>query len=88
MKKPWTTILLVVNVGSLEKRSNRLKNEEQKSKKSEAYCKADIATCIAFLKTIFRLATPAFFRFTDVSEVMIELLLNIYLMENVATEIV
>ena len=48
----------MVNVGSLEKRSNRLKNEEQKSKSLKPTAKLIyIATCITFLKTIFRLAT-------------------------------
>ena len=32
-KKPWTKILLVVNVGSQEKRSNQRKYLEQKKKK-------------------------------------------------------
>ena len=56
-------MLLVVNVGSLEKRSNQPKHKEQKHKKSK---EQRILFCI----TIFRLAIPAFFRFTDVTELM------------------
>ena len=41
LQKPWTKILLVVNFGSKEKRSNQLKNWEQKNEKSKDYCKAD-----------------------------------------------
>ena len=65
--KPWTKILLVVNVGSLEKRSNQPKYKEQKHKKSKDYCKADLKQRILFFITIFQLAIPAFFRFTDVT---------------------
>ena len=41
---------------------------EQKHKKSKDYCKADLKQRILFFITIFRLAIPAFFRFTDVTE--------------------
>ena len=50
---------MVVNVGSLEKRSNQPKYKD-KNEKSEDYCKADL----------IRLAIPTFFRFTDVTELM------------------
>ena len=40
---------------------NRTKNE-----KSKDYCKADLRQHVLFFITIFRLAIPAFFRFTDV----------------------
>ena len=39
-------------------------------KKSKDYCKADLKQRILFFITIFRLAIPAFFRFTDVTELM------------------
>ena len=41
-----------------------------KTKKSKDYCKADLKQHILFFITIFRLAIPAFFRFTDVTELM------------------
>ena len=41
-----------------------------KNKKSKDYCKADLKQLILFFITIFRLAIPAFFRFTDVTELM------------------
>ena len=41
-----------------------------KNKKSKDYCKADLKQRILFFITIFRLAIPAFFRFTDVTELM------------------
>ena len=34
------------------------------------YCKADLKQRVLFFITIFRLAIPAFFRFTDVTELM------------------
>ena len=40
LQKPWTKILLVVNFGSKEKRSNQLKYWEQKNDKFKDYCKA------------------------------------------------
>ena len=40
---------------------NRTKNE-----KSKDYCKADLRQRVLFFITIFRLAIPTFFRFTDV----------------------
>ena len=39
-RKPWTKILLVVNVGSHKKRSNQL-NKLKKDEKSKDCCKAD-----------------------------------------------
>ena len=42
-----------------------------KNEKSKDYCKADLKQRVLFLfLTIFRLAIPAFFRFTDVTELM------------------
>ena len=41
-----------------------------KNKKSKDYCKADLKQRILLFITIFRLAIPAFFRFTDVTELM------------------
>ena len=38
-----------------------------KNEKSEDYSKADLKQRVLFFKTIFRLAIPAFFRFTDVT---------------------
>ena len=37
-----------------------------KNEKSKDYCKADLKQRVLFFITIFRLAIPAFFRFTDV----------------------
>ena len=45
-QKPWTKILLVVNVGSLEKRSNQPKYK-YKNEKSKDYCKADLRAAMA-----------------------------------------
>ena len=39
-----------------------------KNEKSKDYCKADLKQGVLFFITIFRLAIPAFFRFTDVTE--------------------
>ena len=41
-----------------------------KNDKSKDYCKADLKQRVLFFITIFRLAIPAFFRFTDVTELM------------------
>ena len=41
-----------------------------KNEKSENYSKADLKQRVLFFITIFRLAIPTFFRFTDVSELM------------------
>ena len=38
-----------------------------KNEKSEDYSKADLKQRVLFFITIFRLAIPAFFRFTDVT---------------------
>ena len=38
-----------------------------KNEKSKDYCKADLKQRVLFFTTIFRLAIPAFFRFTDVA---------------------
>ena len=66
--------MMVVNVGSLEKRSNQLKYYEPKHNKSRDYCKADHDN-ICFFITIFWLAIPAFFRFTDVNKLMIGIII-------------
>ena len=62
----------------IEKRGLHLPKDEKKNwswfrnKKSKDYCKADLKqrTGILFFITIFRLAIPAFYRFTDVTELM------------------
>ena len=41
-----------------------------KNEKSKDYCKADLKQRVLLFITIFRLAIPAFFRFTDVTELM------------------
>jgi len=41
-----------------------------KNKKNKEYYKADLKQHVLFFITIFRLAIPAFFRFTDVTELM------------------
>ena len=47
-----------------------LKKIWNKNEKSKDYCKADLKQRLLFFKTIFRLAIPAFLRFTDVTELM------------------
>ena len=42
-----------------------------KNEKSKDYCKADFKQRVLFFLTIFRLAIPVFFRFTDVTDVKI-----------------
>ena len=49
--------------------TNKLRNCT-KNEKSKDYCKADLKQRVLFFITIFRLAIPAFFRFTDVTELM------------------
>ena len=64
-------ILLVVNVGSLEKRSNQPKYKEPRTRSSKnTATTVDLKQRVLFFITIFRLAIPAFFRFTDVTELM------------------
>ena len=41
-----------------------------KNEKSKDYCEADFKQRVLLFITIFRLAIPAFFRFTDVTELM------------------
>ena len=41
-----------------------------KDEKSKEYFKADLKQRVLFFLTIFRVAIPAFFRFTDVTELM------------------
>ena len=62
--------LLVVNVGSLEKRSNQPKYKEPKTKSLKTTAKLIQNNVYCLFITIFRLAIPAFFRFTDVTEFM------------------
>ena len=52
-------------VANSSKKPTQFKNE-----KSKNYCKADLRQRVLFFITIFRLAIPAFFRFTDVTELM------------------
>ena len=52
-------------VGKLGRGLQRVKNE-----KSKDYCKADLRQRVLFFITMFRLAIPAFFGFTDVTELM------------------
>ena len=47
-----------------------LRGHVTKNEKSEDYSKADLKQRVLFFITIFRLAIPAFFRFTDVTELM------------------
>ena len=44
--------------------------KKTKNEKSKDYYKADLKQSVLFFITIFRLAIPAFFRFTDVTELM------------------
>ena len=69
MQNAWTKILLVVNVGSLEKRSNQPKYKEPKTRSPKTNAKL-IQNVYCFFITIFRLAIPAFLRLTDVTELM------------------
>ena len=66
----WTKILLVVNVGSLEKRSNQPKYKESRTRSPKTTAKLISNNVYCFFKPIFRLAIPAFYRFTDVTELM------------------
>ena len=52
LQKPWTKILLVVNFGSKEKRSNQLQYWEQKTRSPKTTAKL-ITTCIDFFKQYF-----------------------------------
>ena len=44
--------------------------QSNKNEKTEDYRKADLKLRVLFFITIFRLVIPAFFRFTDVTELM------------------
>ena len=59
MQKPWTKILLVKNVGSLEKRSNQPKYKEPKTTSPKTTAKLIHNNVYCFFITIFRLAIPA-----------------------------
>ena len=54
--------------GDIENDKNNDKGN--KNEKSEDYSKVDLKQRVLFFITIFRLAIPAFFRFTDVTELM------------------
>ena len=69
MQKAWTKILLLVNVGSLEKRFNQPKYKEPKTRGPKINAKL-IQNVYCFFIAIFRLAIPAFFRLTDDTELM------------------
>ena len=45
-------------------------SKQTKNEKSKDYCKADLKQREVVFITIFRLSIPAFFRFTDVTELM------------------
>ena len=61
-----------INVRSLEKRSNQPKYEEPKTRSPKTTAKLiRIHDEYCFFITVFRLAIPVFFRFTDVTEPMI-----------------
>ena len=47
---------------------NQLKYSEPKHEKSKYHCKADQNNVYCLFITIFQLAIPAFFRFTDVTK--------------------
>ena len=55
LQTSWTKILLVVNVGSLEKKSNQLKEQKTRSPKT-TYCKADQNNVYCLFQTVSRLA--------------------------------
>ena len=64
-----------VNMGqykNLINYSHRTRRPWIKNEKSKDYCKADLKQRVLFFITILvlRLAIPAFFRFTDVTELM------------------
>ena len=63
--QPTSSDLLIKVSENSEGRGMSNKNE-----KSEDYSKADLKQRVLFFITIFRLAIPAFFRFTDVTEFM------------------
>ena len=69
-KTAGTKILLLVSVGSLEKRTNQSKYKESKTRSPRTTVKVIQNNVYCFFITIFRLAIPAFFRFTDVTELM------------------
>ena len=62
------------------------KQKQKKPKKSKEYCHADHNNVYCGFIKIFRLAIPAFFRFTDVNEFMIGITIFYRWMENVATK--
>ena len=52
-----------------KKHLHRMITSSTKNEKSKDYCKADLKRVLFFI-AIFRLAIPAFFRITDVTEIM------------------
>ena len=58
----------------------------RKNEKSKDYCKADQNNVYCFFIIIFRLAIPAFFKFTDLTEFM-EGIAILYRVENAAIKI-
>ena len=57
--------------GRIRKDHIKIKGKKKnKNGKSEDYSKADLKQRVLFFITIFRLAIQAFFRFTDVTELM------------------
>ena len=64
-----------------------LEHEDAKNEKSKDYCKADQNNVYCFFMIIFRLATPAFFKFTDVTDEFMEGITILYKVENAAINI-
>ena len=84
--RAWATCggLNRVRVGRGLDRGSRTRG--RKNEKSKDYCKADQNNVYCFFMIIFRLATPAFFKFTDVTEFM-EGITILYRVENAAINI-
>ena len=61
---------VVTNVRSVEKRSNQPKYKGPKTRSPKTTAKLIQNNVYCFFITIFQLAVPAFFRFTDVTELM------------------
>ena len=68
----WTRAIQPVIAQSVQFRKIALKLN--KNEKSEDYSKADLKQRVLFFITIFRLAIPAFFRFTDVLYILADLI--------------
>ena len=64
--KLWSICFFCNNIYFLRKTKNKITGTAwHKNEKSEDYSKADLKPRVLFFITIFRLAIPAFFRFTD-----------------------